>query len=99
VEGEVFRLARWGLWVMTIWPMLTGYRNFLQALLIRWEHTGDVRSCMVVRLVILALLMFIGSRMEGIEGVRLAATSSLIAAGTEMVMLYWYQAKRVSFSE
>lgn len=99
VEGEVFQLARWGLRVMTIWPMLTGYRNFLQALLIRWERTGDVRSCMLVRLAVLVLLMLIGSRVDGIEGVRLAATSSLIAAGTELVMLYWYQAKRVSLGD
>lgn len=93
VHGQILRLARWGLWAMTIWPMLTGYRNFVQALLIRWKRTGDVRSCMVVRLGVLGLLMLVGAGFDGIEGVRLATVSSLIAATMEILLLHWYQVR------
>lgn len=82
--AEVVDAARLGLVIMIPWSFGTGYRRFLQGVLIRFGHSKVVIWGTLVRLGTVSALLGLGYLLGTVAGVVLAATAIILGVLAEM---------------
>lgn len=87
LSPELQELARPGLQLLAVYPVLMGAQSLLRGVLIRKGHTGVVRSAMLFNVLTLAAAVLAGVRFFSLSGVVVAAIGVLAGAVAEQVWL------------
>jgi len=89
LSPELQELARPGLQLLAVYPVLMGAQSLLRGVLIRKGNTGVVRSAMLFNVLTLAAAVLAGVRYFPLSGVLVAAIGVLAGAVAELAWLAW----------
>ncbi len=89
LSPELQELARPGLQLLAVYPVLMGAQSLLRGVLIRKGNTGVVRSAMLLNVLTLAAAVLAGVRFFSLSGVMVAAIGVLAGAVAEQAWLVW----------
>lgn len=86
---EVANLTYGALWLFLPWPAAIGYRRFLQGVLIRSGRTRLVAYGTVIRMVVMAVVAFVGLRFLDIPGAWVGAMALSSGVTSEALAARW----------
>lgn len=86
---EIIEPARIGLVIMTPWTWSIAYRRFNQGVLIRFDHSHEVGTGTVVRLVTNGIVLTIGYLIGTIPGIVVATSAVATGVVCEAVYIGW----------
>jgi Na+-driven multidrug efflux pump len=89
LSSELQALARPGLQLLSIYPLLMGAQSLLRGVLIRSGCTGPVRSAMMGNVLTLIAAVLVGVLVLSPPGIVLAAVATLLGAFVELAWLRW----------
>ncbi len=86
---QIIEPARMGLMIMTPWTWSIAYRRFHQGVLIRFDHSHDVGTGTVVRLVSNGMVLLIGYLIGAIPGIVVATSAVATGVVCEAAYIGW----------
>jgi hypothetical protein len=89
LSPELQALARPGMQLMIVYPLLLGLQSLLRGVLIRSGCTGAVRAAMTANVLVLATAVAVGALLSSFTGVVMAAIAVLAGGLAEFAWLQW----------
>jgi len=100
---EIKPLVVLGLRWMAVVPLIQSLQALFRGIAIGEERTPDARSAVGVGLLVTVLVVWVGPRLEVVNGVMVGALATLLAALVEVLWLVWREKRsgraRVAFSD
>ncbi len=90
VPPDVAREAAGAIRFLVLWPPLIGLRRFLQGLMVRFGRTRPIAYAVLVRLGVLAAVVFGGPAVLRLPGAMLGTLAEAVSVAAEAALIAWW---------